>query len=55
MLSFLDPTGHSVEASFRGTVENNGVDTKATQNALAGKTGTEVIMARFYPVTLLLI
>ncbi len=42
--SYLDPTGHSVEASFRGTVENNGVDTKATQNALAGKSGKEVII-----------
>ena len=42
--SFLDPSGHSVEASFKGTVQANGVDTKATQNALAGRAGSEVIM-----------
>ncbi|MBN2477360.1 MAG: HAMP domain-containing protein, partial [Pirellulales bacterium] len=35
--SFLDPKGHSVAASFAGTVENNGVDTEAVAKALAGK------------------
>ncbi len=41
--SFLDPTGHSVAASFKGTVESNGVDTEATRNVLAGKSGYAVI------------
>ena len=41
--SYLDPDGHSVEASFAGTIEKNGVNTKATREALAGKTGTEII------------
>lgn len=41
--SFLDPTGHSVVASFAGTVEKNGVDTHATREALAGRSGAEVI------------
>ncbi|MFP4549124.1 MAG: cache domain-containing protein, partial [Fidelibacterota bacterium] len=41
--SFLDPTGHSVQASFEGTVQANGVDTKAVKEALAGKSGTEII------------
>jgi methyl-accepting chemotaxis protein len=41
--SYLDPQGHSVKASFAGTVQQNGVDTKASRQALAGKTGTEII------------
>ncbi|MFP4460487.1 MAG: methyl-accepting chemotaxis protein [Candidatus Zixiibacteriota bacterium] len=41
--SYLDPQGHSVEASFAGTVAQNGVDTKAAREALAGNRGTEVI------------
>ncbi|MCG8699448.1 MAG: methyl-accepting chemotaxis protein, partial [Bacteroidales bacterium] len=41
--SYLDPTGHSVQASFSGTVENNGVNTEASTNALAGYTGTKII------------
>lgn len=41
--SFLNPETHSVEASFNGTVEANGVDTKATQMALAGETGIDII------------
>ncbi len=41
--SYLDPNGHSVKASFEGTIQNNGVDTKAVREALAGKTGTEII------------
>jgi len=42
--SFLDPQGHSVEASFAGTVERNGVDTEAVRKALAGETGAGVII-----------
>jgi len=41
--SYLDPTGHSVAASFAGTVAANGVDTVATQKALAGQSGAEII------------
>ena len=41
--SFLDPEKHSVKASFEGNIENNGVDTEAVRNALAGKTGENVI------------
>jgi len=42
--SFLDPEGHSVKASFAGTVENNGVDTEGATEALAGRTATSIIM-----------
>ena len=42
--SYLDPEGHSVEASFAGTISENGVDTKAVNEALAGKTNAEVII-----------
>jgi methyl-accepting chemotaxis protein len=42
--SFLDPAGHSIKASFAGTIEKNGVDTKASREALAGKGGAEVIL-----------
>lgn len=42
--SFLDPDGHSVKASFAGTVDQNGVDTRGAQEALNGTTGAEVIM-----------
>ncbi|MBD3166523.1 HAMP domain-containing protein [bacterium] len=42
--SYLDPEGHSVQASFAGTVEKNGVDTEAVNAALAGKEGCEVII-----------
>ncbi len=41
--SYLDPQGHSVKASFDGTIQNNGVDTKAARQALAGNTDTEII------------
>lgn len=41
--SFLDPAGHSVKASFAGTVNKNGVDTDATRRALAGENGTDII------------
>ncbi len=42
--SFLDPAGHSVSASFAGSVANNGVDTKASTEALAGRTNAEIIV-----------
>jgi methyl-accepting chemotaxis protein len=42
--SFLDPTGHSVKASFAGTVAKNGCDTEAAREALAGKSGANVIL-----------
>ncbi len=42
--SYLDPEGHSVKASFEGTVEKNGVNTTASKNALAGKSGAEIIL-----------
>ncbi|MBQ4832093.1 methyl-accepting chemotaxis protein [Pseudoalteromonas sp. MMG010] len=41
--SFLDPTGHSVAASFSGTVAQNGVDSDATRQALLGHSGTRII------------
>jgi len=41
--SFLDPTGHSVEASFAGTVAANGCDTEAATEALAGRTDAKII------------
>ena len=42
--SYLDPTGHSVAASFKGTVQANGVDTEATREALAGNEGKKEIL-----------
>ncbi|HEB27066.1 MAG TPA: methyl-accepting chemotaxis protein [Porticoccus sp.] len=42
--SFLDPTGHSVLASFVGTVDKNGVDSHASNAALRGETGSEIVM-----------
>jgi len=41
--SFLDPEGHSLKASFAGSVENNGVDTDAANDALSGRTDTRII------------
>ena len=41
--SFLDKTNRSILASFKGSVEQNGVRTKASQNALNGKTAVEII------------
>ena len=41
--SFLDAQNHSVRASFAGSIEENGVDTVAVREALAGKTGAQVI------------
>jgi len=40
--SFIDQE-HSVNASFEGNVSKNGIDTIASRNALAGKTGVEII------------
>lgn len=42
--SFLDPEGHSVFASFAGSIKKNGVDTEASRDALSGKTETKVII-----------
>jgi methyl-accepting chemotaxis protein len=42
--SYLDPEGHSVTASFAGTVSANGVDTSAARAALAGQQGAEIII-----------
>ncbi|HIJ79879.1 MAG: methyl-accepting chemotaxis protein [Desulfobulbaceae bacterium] len=41
--SFLDPKHHSVTASFADP-EKGSVNTKATQQALAGESGSEIIM-----------
>ncbi len=41
--SYLDPENHSVEASFAGTVEENGVNTVAANKALNGQKGHEII------------
>lgn len=42
--SFLDPEGHSMKASFSGSVEKNGVSTKATKEVFQGREGEEVIV-----------
>jgi len=42
--SFIDPQGHTVEASFAGNIQNNGVDTQAAIEGISGKTDTQVIM-----------
>lgn len=42
--SFLDPTKHSVAASFAGNVQNNGVDTEAARLANNGETGDKIIL-----------
>ncbi|MBF0204791.1 MAG: methyl-accepting chemotaxis protein, partial [Desulfamplus sp.] len=39
--SFLDPTGHSVVASFKNDIK---IDTQATKTALSGKKGQDVIV-----------
>lgn len=41
--SFLDPTGHTVTASFAGTIAKNGVDTEAAKRALTGERNTAII------------
>ncbi|MCA9735532.1 HAMP domain-containing protein [candidate division KSB1 bacterium] len=40
--SYLNPADYAVEASFQGTVEENGVDTEATQTAFAGESGDRI-------------
>lgn len=42
--SFLDPSGRSVIASFKGSIEQNGVNTRAVTNGLAGVSNTEIII-----------
>ena len=42
--SFLDSQGHSVKASFAGTVAANGVDTEAATEALSGKSDQKVVL-----------
>ena len=41
--SYLDPQGHSVEASFAGSIEKNGANTLAVKDALSGKSGEKII------------
>jgi methyl-accepting chemotaxis protein len=41
--SYLDPEGHSVLASFAGSIAENGVDTEAAREALAGQSDARVI------------
>jgi methyl-accepting chemotaxis protein len=41
--SFHDPVNRTINASFAGSIAQNGVDTRATQEALAGRSGAEVI------------
>jgi len=42
--SYLDPTGHSVDASFRGTIQKNGADTESARNALASQSNAEIVL-----------
>ncbi|MEG3641000.1 methyl-accepting chemotaxis protein [Magnetococcus sp. PR-3] len=42
--SFLDKQGHSVKASFAGTIAKNGVDTEAVREAQANKVDARVIV-----------
>ncbi len=49
--SFLDPVNHSIAASFRGTIEKNGVKTLAVDEALNGNSGViEIIDYNGNPV-----
>ncbi|CAK0745629.1 methyl-accepting chemotaxis protein [Gammaproteobacteria bacterium] len=41
--SYLDKQGHSLKASFAGTVEKNGVDTEGARSALSGKSESRLI------------
>ena len=41
--SFLDPQNRSVQASFAGSIDKNGVETDASRESLAGKTGARVL------------
>jgi len=42
--SYLDPIEHSVKTSLSGTVEENGIDSMMIRQALAGKSGTGLII-----------
>jgi len=42
--SYLDPTGHSVVASFAGNIQQNGVKTEAAKAGLNGTTDTRIII-----------
>jgi len=42
--SFLDPVGHSVTASFKGSIQKNGVDTVSVHEAIKGNTDTKIII-----------
>ncbi|MCP4324467.1 MAG: methyl-accepting chemotaxis protein [Alteromonadales bacterium] len=42
--SFFDPNGHTVAASFAGSIATNGVDTEATKRALNGESNTDIII-----------
>ena len=42
--SFLSPLSHTVTASFAGTIARNGVDTEASRQALAGQSGTALVL-----------
>lgn len=42
--SFLDPANRSIAASFAGTVDDNGADTEAVRQALAGQRGIDVVV-----------
>jgi len=37
--SHSDPVNRSIEASFKGTVQNNGIDNESVREALAGRSG----------------
>ena len=43
--SYLDPQGRSVEASFAGSIEENGARTQATEEAFAGHAGAQIIQS----------
>ncbi len=45
--SYLDPQSHSIEASFTGTIEKNGVNTIAVKEALSGKSGERIIVGYY--------
>ncbi|MEN3158486.1 methyl-accepting chemotaxis protein [Alkalimonas sp. NCh-2] len=42
--SFLDPVKRSVQASFAGTIANNGADTAVVRQALAGQQGVQPVI-----------
>lgn len=42
--SYLDPTGHSVIASFAGNISENGVNTEAVKAAFTGETASRIII-----------